>query len=76
MTIAFQGRYRDEVDAARDAHLWIEAEVERRGMKGKPGAEITQTENVVALWDFGMPVAIAVCLRDDLNNTVLTRWTI
>lgn len=66
----------DEIDAAKIGSLWIEAIVEKRGLKGKPGSEITcQTiddTNVTTLWHKNQPIAIAVRQRNDWNWTVLT----
>ncbi|WP_083991858.1 hypothetical protein [Bradyrhizobium embrapense] len=66
----------DELEAGKIEQMWLEAVVEKLGLKGKPGSEITQERvkdtNVTTLWHKNQPIAIAVRQRNDWNWTALT----
>lgn len=62
----------DEIDAARIGRMWLEAIIERMGIQGMPGYEITEEKGVLALWHQNRPIALAVRLRNEHNWTALT----
>lgn len=78
MTAPVTRRFQDEVDAARAGGEWIDDVARRRGMVGnpEPGSQITRTigrggGGVITLWRRARPIAMAVCVRDEMNYTVL-----
>ena len=66
----------DEIDAAQIGKMWMEAIVEKLGLKGRPGSQITcqniSDTNITTLWHKNQPVAIAIRQRNDWNWTALT----
>jgi hypothetical protein len=66
----------DEIEVASIGQMWMEAIVNKLGLKGKPGSEITcqnvTDSNITTLWHKNQPVAIAIRQRNDWNWCVLT----
>lgn len=66
----------DEIDAGRIGEMWFEAVVDKHGLKGKPGSEITiervNDTNIKTLWHKNQPIAIMIRQRNDWNYTVMT----
>ena len=69
-------RSMDELQVAQIGRAFIEAVIEERGLKNRPGSEIKIARHgdtcVTTLWHENLPIAHAICERDAFNHAVLT----
>lgn len=66
----------DELEGAEIGQAWLEAIIDKLGIRGRPGAEVkverVKDTNVTTLWFKHQPVAVMVRQRNDHNWTCTT----